>query len=137
MPFTPRIAEDAIGEFDGLRIWDRNPGTGEIRLDIELDFENRRTYSLYEEAWADNGKSSRMSAVVTDSLTGITFRVKRAACGSGCFCAAEVVEVIDNPIADKRDAERKKEYAKRDAEWKATLAKIKAREAREKRKARA
>lgn len=37
--------------------------------------------------------NSRESAVVTDVPTGKQWKVKRAACGLGCFCAAAATRV--------------------------------------------
>jgi hypothetical protein len=128
MPFTPRIAENAEGDFDGFQIWDRNPGTGDIRLDIKLGDEGNRAWSTYEEVWAERGQPTRLTALLTDQNTGIVFHARRADCGLGCYCAAEITTVAQNPIAEAREAERQKEYARRNAEWQERLAQIKARE---------
>jgi hypothetical protein len=62
-------------------------GTDSHEVKLTLSPGDRAAYdSLSRERWAEAD-----SVVVTDIPSGEKWRVKRANCGAGCFCAAEAV----------------------------------------------
>lgn len=109
MPFTPYIADDAEGPFDGLILWDRHP-SGAVRIHAELTDEDRR---LFDALPNERGQqpANPPEVRVTDQQTGIAFYVRRADCGLGCHCAAEITTIASNPIVVQRIKAREKAAA--------------------------
>ena len=76
--FTPFAPADMPGE----RIPD---DLGNRRLRLRISEEDDRRFDLLPPRSGDH------ACVVTDLLTGTSYWVRRAPCGLGCYCAAEVV----------------------------------------------
>ena len=91
--FTPFLS-DGLSKVGGLTIFDISDDR--IRVKVELNEEDSRLWdqmrkrSDYKQCFVD----------VTDQGTGIKLRVKPADCGAGCYCAAEVTDIFENPLAD-------------------------------------
>lgn len=101
MLFTPRVEGEMITEVAGMIVFDHmGEDTIRVRMNISSeDYENFHNYGDSEVGYA-----------VTDEDTGIQAMVRRAECGLGCRCAAEIVEVVSNPVKQKWEEER---FAKR------------------------
>ena len=98
MLFTPRAQGEVINEVAGMTLNDWQRGIGDaIRVRMEISGEDYDNYHDY----GDN----EYGYPITDLNTGIVVRVRRADCGLGCRCAAEIVEVIENPIKKEWDRE--------------------------------
>jgi hypothetical protein len=104
MVFTPMVEGELISEVKGMMVNDyMGLDTIRVRMDISSqDYENYHKYGDCETGYA-----------ITDQATGIQVMVRRADCGAGCRCAAEIVEVVSNPLKEKWDAEMAEMLANR------------------------
>lgn len=108
MLFTPRAQGEVINEIAGMTLNDWERGLGDaIRVRMEISGQDYDDYHEY-----GNGE---YGYAVTDQNTGIVVRVRRADCGLGCRCAAEIVEVVENPIKAEWDREMAERLAKANA----------------------
>lgn len=98
MLFTPRVQGELINEVAGMTLNDWERGIGDaIRVRMEISADDYKNYGEYGEC--------EIGYMVTDLMTGIQVMVRRADCGLGCRCAAEIVEVFSNPVKDEWDRE--------------------------------
>lgn len=82
--FTPRIDLDKIeGDVEGLVMFDHE------RAKLSLSGDDRNRFDNLPH------RNSKVSVVVEDELSGLKMEVSRASCGAGCFCAAEVVAIVE------------------------------------------
>jgi hypothetical protein len=104
MAFTPMVEGELISEVKGMTVND-HMGLDTIRVRMEISSEDYENYHKYGDC--------AIGYAVTDIPTGIQVMVRRADCGAGCRCAAEIVEVVSNPLKEKWDAEMAERLANR------------------------
>lgn len=94
MLFTPFVESDVLNEVYGMAIFDKYGDGVRVGMDIsELD------YNRYHA-----NRDDETGVAITDRKSGVVVSVTRADCGAGCRCAAQIVEVVKNPVEWNKEA---------------------------------